>query len=132
MRVTAALLVTAPVTSTLPSKKPAYVSRLNGDFRYQLTCIGGHAPVYVAREVRNSRFRIAGGRKGLKVSWQVTGIRRDDYARAHPVEVETAKTGADRGTRTFVPEGSGAKRAPAGLVRRNGQMVDPRRAGRPS
>ena len=105
---------------------PAYVSKLNADFRYQLTCIGGHAPVYVAREIRKDRFRIAGGRAGLKVSWQVTGVRRDDYARAHPVEVETAKTGEERGTRIFVPKGSGAKRMPTGRFLRNGKEVDPR------
>jgi hypothetical protein len=97
---------------------PSYVRALNSDFRYQLTCIGGHAPVYVASEVRNGRFKIAGGKAGLKVSWQVTGVRRDDYARAHPVEVETAKTGDERGTRMFVPPGSGARRMPVGKVRR--------------
>ena len=102
---------------------PAYVSKLNTAFRYQLTCIGGHAPVYVAREIRKGRFRIAGGRAGLKVSWQVTGVRRDDFSRAHPVQVETAKTGDERGTRMFVPAGSGARRMPTGGVRRNGKKV---------
>ena len=111
---------------------PAYVSKLNADFRYQLTCIGGHAPVYVASEIREGRFRIAGGTAGLKVSWQVTGVRRDDYSRAHPVEVETAKTGDERGTRMFVPAGSGARRMPTGRVRRNGKKVDPRTVSRPS
>ena len=111
---------------------PAYVSKLNSDFRYQLTCIGRHAPVYVSSEVRKGRFRIAGGRAGLKVSWQVTGVRRDDYARAHPVEVEIAKTGDERGTRMFVPKGSGAQRMLTGGVRANGKMVDPRTVARPS
>ncbi|WP_322937394.1 hypothetical protein [Nocardioides bizhenqiangii] len=105
---------------------PAYVSKLNADFRYQLTCVGGHAPVYVAREIRDGRFQIAGGRAGLKVSWQVTGVRRDDYARVHPVEVETAKSGDERGTRMFVPSGSGAKRMPTGRARRDKSVVDPR------
>ncbi len=106
---------------------PAYVTKLNDDFRYQLTCIGGHAPVYIAREIRKDRFRIAGGRAGLKVSWQVTGVRRDDYARAHPVEVEAAKTGEELGTRAYVPEGSRARRMPTGRILRNGKEVDPRR-----
>jgi hypothetical protein len=109
---------------------PAYVSKLNADFRYQLTCIGGHAPVFVAREIHEGRFRIAGGTAGLKVSWQVTGVRRDDYSRAHPLEVETAKTGDERGTRMFVPAGSGAKRMPTGRMRRHGKMVDPRTVSR--
>jgi hypothetical protein len=107
---------------------PAYAEKLNEDFRYQLTCVGGHAPVYVAREVRRGRFRIAGGRAGLKVSWQVTGTRRDDYSRAHPLKVETDKSADERGTRMFVPSGSRAKPMPAGRVHRDGRLVDPRDA----
>ena len=111
---------------------PAYVSKLNADFRYQLTCIGGHAPVYVASEISGGQFRIAGGTAGLKVSWQVTGVRRDDYSRAHPLEVETAKTGDERGTRMFVPTGSGARRMPTGMVVRGAKKFDPRKVSRPS
>ncbi len=85
---------------------PSYFAALNGDPRYQLTCIGGHAPVHVAAKVRRNRFRIAGGTPGLEVSWQVTGVRRDDYAEAHRVVVEEDKGPTDRGRRAFVPEGS--------------------------
>jgi hypothetical protein len=69
---------------------PEWFEALNRDFRYQLTCIGGFAPVYVSREIENNTFRVAGGTSGLKLSWQVTGIRHDAYAEAHrsPVEVE--------------------------------------------
>ena len=76
---------------------PDWFEALNRDFRYQLSCIGGFAPVYVAREIENNTFRIAGGTSGLKVSWQVTGIRRDAYAEAHPSPVEVAKPAAERG-----------------------------------
>ena len=85
---------------------PDYFGALNRDFRYQLTPIGAHAPVYVAREVKDNRFRIAGGTPGLKVSWQLTGIRQDDYATEHPIVVEADKSKTDRGTRAFVPAGS--------------------------
>ena len=64
---------------------------LNRDFRYQLTCIGGFAPVYIAREVEGNRFTIAGGEPGMKVSWQVTGIRKDPYANANRIRVEVDK-----------------------------------------
>src|SRR5258708_25490578 len=70
---------------------------LNRDFRYQLTCLGGFAPVYVAREVQNGTFRIAGGSPGLKVSWQVTGIRQDAWANAHRIPVEEEKNARERG-----------------------------------
>lgn len=76
---------------------PAWFEALNGDFRYQLTCVGGVAPVYVAEEVSEGRFRIAGGTPGLKVSWQVTGVRKDAYAVAHPLDVEAEKTATERG-----------------------------------
>ncbi len=77
---------------------PNYFEALNRDFRYQLTCIGGHAPVYVAQEVTDGHFRIAGGKPGLKVSWQVTGIRHDPYAEANRVPVEETKDSVERGS----------------------------------
>lgn len=76
---------------------PDYFEALNTDFRYQLTCIGGYAPVYIDREVSAGSFVIAGGRPGLKVSWQVTGIRQDAFARANPVKVEEPKPAHERG-----------------------------------
>lgn len=76
---------------------PDWFQALNKDFRYQLTCIGGYAPVYIAEEIKNNRFRIAGGKAGLKVSWQVTGVRQDGLAKANPLKVEEAKRPADRG-----------------------------------
>ena len=78
-------------------KLPAYVEALNGEFRYQLTCMGAFAPVYVAQEISNNQFRIAGGNGGTKVSWQVTGTRHDAYAKAHPMMVESDKQGDERG-----------------------------------
>ena len=76
---------------------PDYFEALNKDFRYQLTCIGGFAQVYISEEISGNRFRIAGGTPGMKVSWQVTGIRQDAYAEAHRVEVEMEKTDDERG-----------------------------------
>ena len=58
---------------------------LNRDFRYQLACIGGFAPVYIAREISGNRFKIVGGQPGMKVSWQVTGIRQDPFANEHRI-----------------------------------------------
>ena len=76
---------------------PDYFEALNKDFRYQLTCIGSYAPVYIAKEVQKGTFEIAGGRPGMKVSWQVTGVRHDAYATRHPMKVEEAKKPAERG-----------------------------------
>jgi len=76
---------------------PAWFEALNRDFRYQLTCIGGFAPVYVAEKVQGNRFRVAGGTVGLEVSWMVTGIRKDAYANAHRIPVEELKADKERG-----------------------------------
>lgn len=77
---------------------PDWFEPLNRDFRYQLTCIGGFAQVYIAEEIANNQFKIAGGEPGLKVSWQVTGVRQDPYANANRVQVEVDKPESERGT----------------------------------
>jgi hypothetical protein len=76
---------------------PEWFQALNQDFRYQLTCIGAFAPVYVAGEISGNRFSIAGGEPGMRVSWQVTGIRHDPYAEAHRIPVEEVKPAREQG-----------------------------------
>ncbi|MCP4568728.1 MAG: hypothetical protein GY841_14210 [FCB group bacterium] len=76
---------------------PDYFDALNKDFRYQLTCIGGFAPIYVAEEIADNQFMIAGGESGMKVSWQVTGVRKDAFAEANRIQVEVDKPNDERG-----------------------------------
>jgi hypothetical protein len=92
---------------------PDWFGALNKDFRYQLTPIGAPGPnLYIAEEIseantkysskssnknNNSSFRIAGGTSGMKVSWQVTGIRKDPWANAHRIQVEEDKPTKERG-----------------------------------
>lgn len=77
---------------------PEWFEALNMEFRYQLTAIGAPGPnLYIAQEISGNRFQIAGGTPGMKVSWQVTGIRNDAYARAHRIPVEEEKPLAERG-----------------------------------
>ena len=70
---------------------PDWFEALNKDFRYQLTCIGGYAPVYIDEEISDNQFKIGGGQPGMKISWQVTGIRHDAYAEQNPIQVEQDK-----------------------------------------
>lgn len=93
---------------------PAYVAALCRDFRYQLTCVGGFAPVFVAEELADGHFAIAGGTPGLKVCWQLTGLRRDAWAAQHPLTAELEKGDTERG-RFVQPAAQGAPRD-AGLV----------------
>jgi hypothetical protein len=77
---------------------PEWFEALNKDFRYQLTPIGSpSANLYIAEEIQNNSFKIAGGSPGLKVSWQVTGIRKDPWANAHRIPVEMDKETENKG-----------------------------------
>ena len=75
----------------------SWFASLNRDFRYQLTPIGAPDPtLHVALEfgqapMAANQFKIAGA-PGLKVSWMVTGIRKDDFANNNRVPVEQSKT----------------------------------------
>jgi hypothetical protein len=77
---------------------PAWFSVLNKDFRYLLTPIGAPAPgLYIAEQITDNHFKIAGGASGMTVSWQVTGIRQDAWANAHRIPVEELKPDRERG-----------------------------------
>jgi len=99
---------------------PDWFGILNKDFRYQLTAIGAPGPnLYIAEEIseattntkyssskssssnknknNSSRFKIAGGTSGMKVSWQVTGIRKDPWANANRIQVEEDKPDKEQG-----------------------------------
>ncbi|XSG77104.1 hypothetical protein ACP8Y2_08840 [Herpetosiphon llansteffanensis] len=88
-------------------KLPDWFESLNGDFRYQLTALNAPGPgLYIAAEIKQNQFTIAGGSAGSKVSWQVTGIRHDPYAVANPLQVELTKPLTEQGT-YLAPEGYG-------------------------
>lgn len=70
---------------------PDWFEALNGDFRYQLTVIGSFAQAIVEEEMKGNRFTIRTSHPGVKVSWQVTGVRRDTWAVENPLAVEVAK-----------------------------------------
>lgn len=76
---------------------PEWFETLNKEFRYQLTCIGGYAPVYIADEISSNSFKISGGTQGMKISWQVTGIRQDPYANKNRIPLEVEKSDEEKG-----------------------------------
>jgi len=97
---------------------PAWFEAANGDYRYTLTAVGAPGPdLYIAREVAGDTFKIAGGKAGGKVSWQITGVRTDPYAEAHPVQPESDKSSVDKGKYLHPaeygqPESKGIKDSP--------------------
>ncbi|MFY9223947.1 MAG: hypothetical protein WAQ98_14850, partial [Blastocatellia bacterium] len=77
---------------------PKWFEALNKDFRYQLTAIGSPGrDLYIAEEINNNRFKVAGGKPSSKVSWQITGVRNDPYAEQNRIKVEMDKPAKDRG-----------------------------------
>lgn len=71
---------------------PSYFDAVNTNFSYQLTPIGGYAPLYIKEKITNGQFVIAGGTNGMEVSWTVYAERNDPYLQQNPekrnVEVE--------------------------------------------
>jgi len=76
---------------------PEWFEALNTDFRYQLTPIGRDAHAWIAEEVANKQFKIATNASRVKVSWQITAVRQDAYAKAHPLVVEEEKPAKEKG-----------------------------------
>ncbi|MCX8105899.1 MAG: hypothetical protein N3D80_08535, partial [Ignavibacterium album] len=85
---------------------PDWFEALNKDFRYQLTVIGDFAQAIIAQEIQNNQFSIRTDKPNVKVSWQVTGIRKDPFAEKNRIPVEEYKQGDDRGKYLY-PEAYG-------------------------
>ncbi len=71
---------------------PDYVKALASDFRYHLTIVDKtFAQVIVFETLEENKgklFKIRTDKPGIKVSWQVTGVRIDKYAKEFPLLVE--------------------------------------------
>jgi len=76
---------------------PDWFEALNKDFRYQLTVIGDFAQAIIAKEVQVNQFVIRTDKSNVKVSWQVTGIRKDAFAEKYRIPVEEMKKDAEIG-----------------------------------
>ncbi|WP_326710043.1 hypothetical protein OG758_12445 [Streptomyces sp. NBC_01474] len=86
---------------------PEYCEELNERFRYQLTVVGAEfAQAIVSQEVQEAKFSIKTDQPKVKVSWQVSGTRRDRYAQANSFSPEVEKPEHERG-RYLHPEAWG-------------------------
>jgi hypothetical protein len=90
---------------------PDYFDALNHEFCYQLTVIGQFAHAIVAREIRRNQFTIKSDQPRVKVSWQVTGIRKDPWAIANRIPVEVKKMGHEKGQYLHPKRGARSGRA---------------------
>lgn len=78
---------------------PEYFSILNKDFRYQLTVIGSFAHAVVMEEVDEvtNSFKVKSDLPNTKVSWMITGVRKDPFANANRVVDEVEKSADEKG-----------------------------------
>jgi hypothetical protein len=76
---------------------PEYFEALNAEFRYQLTVIGQFAQAIVGEKIKGNRFVIRTNQPNVEVSWQVTGVRQDAFAKKHRIQVEVEKAETERG-----------------------------------
>ncbi|MCB1626206.1 MAG: hypothetical protein KDI48_00670 [Xanthomonadales bacterium] len=76
---------------------PDWFEALNQTFRYQLTVLKSFARATVWEEIEGNRFVIRTDEPGIRVSWQVTGVRHDRWAQAHRIPVEQDKPANDQG-----------------------------------
>jgi hypothetical protein len=99
---------------------PEWFEALNRDLRYQLTVIGdgAWARARVYRELDHNRFVVQTDVPATKVSWLVTGIRRDRYADTKRIRVEEEKPEAERGTYLH-PEAWGQPKEKAAAEKRH-------------
>jgi hypothetical protein len=77
---------------------PDYFQVINKDFRYQLTVIGDFAQAIVFNEITGNKFIIKTDKPNIKVSWQVTGIRKDPWAEQNRIPNEVEKPASEKGT----------------------------------
>ncbi len=98
--------VTTDANGEATIELPEYFGELNKDFRYQLTPIGVFAQAIISKKVEDNQFEIKTSVANVEVSWQVTGIRQDDYAKDNRIEVEVEKTGWDKGKLRYDPNRS--------------------------
>lgn len=70
---------------------PDYFESANKEFRYQLTVIGTFAQAIVKEKISGNTFVIQTNEPNVEVSWQVTGIRADEWSEANRVVPEMDK-----------------------------------------
>lgn len=76
---------------------PDYFQSVNKDFRYQLTVIGTFAEAIIAKEIEGNHFTIQTDKPNVKVSWMVTGVRKDPWANENRIIPVVEKKGVEKG-----------------------------------
>ncbi len=91
---------------------PDWFEALNRDFRYQVTVLDEEdgetfVQAKVVKGVSSNRFTLRTSSPNARVSWQLTGIRKDAWAEANRIPVEQDKPEGQRGKYLY-PEAYGS------------------------
>jgi len=103
---------------------PDYFSALNKDYRYQLTTIGSFAKTMISKELSNNSFKIKSDLPNVKVSWQITGIRKDPYANENRIIPEVEKESHLKGKYLHPSAYSLTKKSSIYYNKENTQLAD--------
>ena len=83
---------------------PDYFESLNMDFRYQLTVIGQFAQAIIFEKIKDNQFKIKTDKPNVEVSWLVTGVRNDRYAKENRIIPEVVKEPLMKGKLLYIQE----------------------------
>ena len=93
-------IYTGNVTTDAQGKPRATARLVRGAQHGLPLSVDGDRPVragHLSGEDQNHEFQIRTSVPNVKVSWQITGVRQDAYAKAHPIVVEEEKDARLRG-----------------------------------
>jgi hypothetical protein len=76
---------------------PSYFQALNIQYTYQLTVVKQFAQAIIQDEINDNKFTIKTDKPNVKVSWMVTGVRNDPYAKENRIIPEVEKRQDDKG-----------------------------------
>ena len=91
-------IITTDANGSATIQLPDYFLALNKDFQYLFTPIGSFSKVMVTQEISGNTFTIKSEKPDVKISWQITGIRKDPYANKNRVIPEVEKEANKKGT----------------------------------
>lgn len=101
-------VVTTDANGVAVAELPSYFETLNIQYTYQLTVIKQFAQAIIQEEISDNKFTIKTDKPNVKVSWMVTGVRNDPYAKENRIKPEVEKSAADKGKYLY-PAGYGFK-----------------------
>lgn len=110
---------------------PDYFEAANIDFKYQLTVVGQFAQAIIKEKISENKFTIQTDKPNVEVSWQVTGVRNDEYAKQNRIVPVYEKSAVDKGKylhpevyKLPAEQGIHYIKPPAGIQKKSVKSID--------